>query len=69
MKKTDYRVPNVTVTLLEPSMLLSSSPLSVGYSDETTTGDANARGYGFDDYDEEEDYDPWARSRNSDYDW
>ena len=67
MKKTDYRVPNVTVTLLEPSMLLSSSPLSVGYSDETTTGDANAREYDFDD--DEEDYDPWARSRNSDYDW
>lgn len=67
MNKAIYTVPAVIITRIESTHLLSSSPLSVGYSDETTTGDANAREYDFDD--DEEDYDPWARSRNTDCDW
>ena len=59
MNKTKYMAPAVTIIHMEPIRPLAASTLSVGYSDETTTGDANARGYyGFDDDDQDDDSSP-----------
>ena len=49
MKKTAYTAPAVTITRIESTHMLAASPLSLGYSDGTTTDDANARSYDFDD--------------------
>ena len=70
MNKTEYSAPAVIVIRIEPARILTGSNLTVGYSDETTDADANARGYGFvDDFDEDDQDESSSRSGKSSYVW
>lgn len=69
MNKTTYLAPAVIIVRIESPRLLSSSPLSVGYSNETTSEDANSRNFDFDDEDDGWDDHLPRRKDYTDCDW
>ena len=69
MKKTKYTAPAVEIIRIETFGLLTGSTLTVGIEDGTTSGDANSRGCGFDDFEDDDDLDDSFSQTRAGYAW